>query len=112
MLQRLEEFLPGIREGIEFSFASSPLTIRDYYGTKEGAIYGFHRDAQNLISSQVTIGTKVRNLLLTGQNVNLHGICGVPLTAILTAEALTGRNTIIRKIRAAGGDGSSSCGMA
>lgn len=101
VLQRLEEFLPGIREGIEFSFASSPLTIRDYYGTKEGAIYGFHRDAQNLISSQITIGTKVRNLLLTGQNVNLHGICGVPLTAIEVAEAFVGNGTIIDKINQA-----------
>ena len=62
--------------------------------------------------SYLPVATKVKNLLLTGQNINLHGICGVPLTAILTAEALTGRNTIIRKIRAAGGDGSSSCGMA
>ena len=101
VLQRLESFLPGIRAGIEFSFASSPLTIRDYYGTKEGAIYGFHRDAQNLISSQVTIGTKVRNLLLTGQNVNLHGICGVPLTAIEVAEAFVGNGTIIDKINQA-----------
>ena len=48
--------------------------------------------------SQLPVATKVRNLLLTGQNINLHGICGVPLTAIETAEALAGRGVIVRKI--------------
>ena len=38
--------------------------------------------------------TKVRNLYLTGQNLILHGNCGVPLTALSTAEAVLGRNLI------------------
>ena len=40
----------------------------------------------------------IDNLLLTGQNNNLHGFCGVPLTAITTCEALLGTNYIINKI--------------
>ena len=51
-----------------------------------------------MLQSQMPIATKVRNLLLTGQNVNLHGICGVPLTAIETAEAIVGRGGILDKI--------------
>ena len=35
---------------------------------------------------------------MTGQNVNLHGFCGVPLTAINTVEAIVGLNQIIKKI--------------
>ncbi len=61
-------------------------------------MYGFSKDAQNIALSQVPIATKIGNLLLTGQNINLHGICGVPLTAINTAEALLGKNTLIRAI--------------
>ena len=98
ILDTLEDLYPGIREHIDFAFASSPLTIRDYYGTKEGSLYGFMRDCHNLVQSQVPIATKTRNLLLTGQNVNLHGICGVPLTAIEVAEALVGRGKILEKI--------------
>ena len=45
--------------------------------------------------------TKVSNLWMTGQNVNLHGFCGVPLTAIQTAEAIVGRNVIVNKINEA-----------
>lgn len=79
-------------------YSASPLTIRDYYHTKDGAIFGYRKDSENLMLSQLPVYTKVRNLLLTGQNINLHGICGVPLTAINTAEAILGLNTLINKI--------------
>lgn len=48
--------------------------------------------------SQLPVYTKVKNLLFTGQNINLHGICGVPLTAIITAEAILGTNFLVREI--------------
>ena len=51
--------------------------------------------------SQMSVATKVKNLFLTGQNVNIHGLCGVSLTAIETAEALVGHNTIVHKINEA-----------
>lgn len=98
VLDKLEQVCPHLREDIEFCFASTPLTIRDYYGTKEGALYGYNRDCQNIMLSQLPIATKVRNLLLTGQNINLHGICGVPLTAIETVECLVGKGHIVKKI--------------
>ena len=98
VLDRMEQLYPDFRDRIEFAFASSPLTIRDYYGNKEGSNYGFQKDSRNLILSQMSVTTKVKNLFLTGQNVNIHGLCGVSLTAIETAEALVGRNTIVRKI--------------
>ena len=89
---------PDFRNYSEFAFASSPLTIRDYYGNKEGSNYGFQKDSNNLMLSQMSVATKVRNLFLTGQNVNIHGLCGVLLTAIETVEALVGHNAIVRKI--------------
>lgn len=98
LLGIMERIYPGFHEKIEAVHTSSPLTIRDYYHVKEGSMYGFSKDAQNIALSQVPIATKIGNLLLTGQNINLHGICGVPLTAINTAEALLGKNTLIRAI--------------
>jgi all-trans-retinol 13,14-reductase len=98
IISRMEHFYPDFRNYIKDVFASSPLTIRDYYNAKDGTMFGFRKDCQNILLSQVPIYTKVGNLLLTGQNINLHGICGVPLTAINTAEAIVGENTIIDKI--------------
>ena len=98
LLDLVEKIYPEIRNSIEFSFASSPLTIRDYYGNKEGSNYGFQKDSNDLMLSQMSVFTKVKNLFLTGQNVNIHGFCGVSITAIETAEAIVGHNEIVRKI--------------
>lgn len=100
LLEQVEEIHPGFSEAIEAINTSSPLTIRDYYGVKDGSICGYAKNCQNIILSQVPVVTKIRNLLLTGQNINLHGFCGVPLTAINTCEAILGMNYIINKINA------------
>ena len=98
LLALVEELHPGFREAIEEVNASSPLTIRDFYGVKEGSICGFSKDCNNITLSQLPVVTKVSNLLLTGQNNNLHGFCGVPLTAINTCEVILGHNSIIDKL--------------
>ena len=98
LLALVEELHPGFGDAIESINASSPLTIRDFYGVKDGAICGFSKDCKNITLSQLPVVTKVSNLLLTGQNNNLHGFCGVPLTAINTCEAILGQNKIIEKL--------------
>lgn len=98
ILNKLEKIYPGFKEKIENVYAASPLTIRDFYNTKEGSLYGYRKDCENFFLSQLTTFTKVKNLFLTGQNVYLHGICGVPMTAICTADAIIGRNNILNQL--------------
>lgn len=98
IMRCLEKMHPGIGNAIDSIEGASPLTIRDFYGSKEGCISGFSKDCNNMAMSQVPVVTKVRNLFLTGQNNNLHGFCGVPLTAILTAEAILGQNYVIDRL--------------
>jgi all-trans-retinol 13,14-reductase len=98
LLAQVEEMHPRFSEAIEAVNTASPLTIRDYYGVKEGSICGFAKNCHHMALSQVPVVTKVRNLLLTGQNNNLHGFCGVPLTAVNTCEAILGTNYIINRI--------------
>ena len=101
VIDLMETIYPAFRRCIKSVFASSPLTIRDYYGNKEGSMYGFHRDCNNMLLSQLSVFTKVKNLLLTGQNINFHGMYGVSMTAIETAEAIVGQNGIVKKINEA-----------
>ena len=98
LLDCMEQVHPGVRNAIDRMETASPLTIRDYYGAKEGTMCGFSKDCRNIALSQLPVVTKVDNLLLTGQCNSLHGFCGVPLTAINTCEALLGRNHIINRI--------------
>ena len=98
LLAVAEKMHPGFADCIEAVNAASPLTIRDFYATKEGSLYGFSKDCNNIALSQLPVVTKVRNLYLTGQNNSLHGFCGVPLTAINTCEAILGVNTIVNQL--------------
>ena len=98
LLDRIEEIFPNFRDCIEAVNTGSPLTIRDYYGVKEGAMCGYLKDCNNMTLSRVPVVTKSKNLFLTGQNCGGHGFCGVPLTAVSTAEAIMGRNFVLNKI--------------
>lgn len=98
LISRMEELYPDFRSYIDKINSASPLTIRDYYAVKEGAMCGYSKDCNNIMLSQVPIVTKVKNLLLTGQNCNVHGFCGVPLTAINTSEVILGKNYVLNKI--------------
>jgi phytoene dehydrogenase-like protein len=98
LLAMMEEVFPGFADAIDRINTSSPLTIRDFYGVKEGSICGFAKNCHHIALSQVPVVTKISNLLLTGQNNNLHGFCGVPLTAINTCEAILGINHVVNKI--------------
>lgn len=98
VLAKLERVIPGFSDMVQEVYAASPLTVRDFYHTPRGAIFGYMKDCTNYLFSQMSVFTKVRNLFLTGQNINLHGICGVPLTAVNTAEAILGPNAVIRQI--------------
>lgn len=101
ILDRMEMIYPAFRDKCEYVFASSPLTIRDYYNEPEGALYGLFKDCEHIAESQVPVFTKVRNLFMAGQNCNVHGFCGVPLTAINTVEAIVGINRVTNKINEA-----------
>jgi all-trans-retinol 13,14-reductase len=98
ILCKLEEIYPNIRPCIKSVYSASPLTIRDYCKQKEGALYGMKKDCTNMALSHVSVRTKLENLLLTGQNISLHGILGVPLTAIVTCAELTGMEYLLNKI--------------
>ena len=98
LLAKMEEMYPGFQAIVEDINIASPLTIRDYYGTKHGAMFGYAKDWRNMALSWVPVATKIPNLLLTGQCINLHGFCGVPLTAISTCEAILGQNHLTNKL--------------
>jgi all-trans-retinol 13,14-reductase len=99
LLNLVEHKFPDIRSCIDEYFSSTPLTYRDYTGTIEGSMYGIKHNCNSPLHSVVLPNTKIKNLFLTGQNTNLHGILGVSLGAVLTCGSIIGLNNIIAKIR-------------
>jgi len=90
--------IPQLAGNIIASNISTPLTYRDYTGSPEGALYGILKDVQNSTATTISTRTKVPNLFLTGQNINLHGVLGVSITSVITAAELVGMAPILKKI--------------
>jgi len=98
IINKLEKVFPEIRSCIKSVFSASPLTIRDFYNQKEGAIYGVKKDCNNRMQSYIPIHTKLKNLLLAGQNINVHGMVGTSLTSVQTCGELLGQEYLLNRI--------------
>ena len=98
IIDKMEKIFPNIRACIKSVYSASPLTIRDFLNQKEGALYGIKKDCHNMALSHIPIRTKLKNLLLTGQNIYYHGIVGAPLTAVYTCAELLGLEYLFNKI--------------
>lgn len=101
ILSVLEKRFPGINNHIKATYTATPLTYRDYIGSETGSMYGFVKDVKQPLQNYLPSRTKIKNLLLTGQGVNMHGILGVTISAVMTCSELLGTNYLIEKIREA-----------
>ncbi len=98
-LNMIEKKFPDIRSKIKKYYTSTPLTYRDYTGTFEGSSYGILKDFNDPYKTLITPKTKISNLFFTGQNLNIHGILGVTIGAVMTCGELVGLENLIRKIK-------------
>ena len=99
LLDCVEEKFPGLRSRIKKYYTSTPLSYRDYIGNNDGSMYGIVKDFRNPLNSFISPRTKLPNLFLTGQNLNLHGILGAAMSGLVTCTAFLGNESIIKKIR-------------
>jgi phytoene dehydrogenase-like protein len=99
LLDCVEEKFPGLRSRIKKYYTSTPLSFRDYIGNNDGSIYGIVKDFRNPLNTFISPRTKLPNLFLTGQNLNLHGILGATMSGLVTCTAFLGNEDIINKIR-------------
>jgi all-trans-retinol 13,14-reductase len=102
LLEFVYRQLPEVRGNIMAQSAATPLTYRDYTATPKGALYGILKDVNKPAETTIATRTKIPNLLLTGQNVNLHGVLGVSITAIATCAELLGMEYLLGKINVKG----------
>ncbi len=98
ILKKLEEMFPDIRSKIKSVHSSSPLTLRDYLGDKEGSLYGVLKDCNSPARTLINPSTKIPNLYLTGQNLILHGIVGVTIGAFVTCFNFLDKEKLMKKV--------------
>ena len=101
LLDDVEKRFPGFRQCIKAMYFATPLTWRDYIGTDDGSLYGIVKDYQEPMRTFISPRTKVPNLYLTGQNLNLHGLLGVTVGAIVTCSDIFGAEYLLKKVNEA-----------
>jgi all-trans-retinol 13,14-reductase len=94
-----ELVFPGLTESIQSYYIATPLTVRDYIGSDDGSLYGIAKDYRNPLKTFISPRTKIPNLLLTGQNLNLHGVMGVAMSSVVTCSEIFGMEYLLNKIR-------------
>lgn len=99
VLARLDTVFPGISGKIKSVHSASPLTFRDYIGNGNGTMYGIVKDSTSPMKTRINTRTKIPNLHLTGQNVSLHGILGVTVSAFVTCFSFIDKEKLIQKVK-------------
>lgn len=99
LLDLVNERFPEIIANIQHRYSATPLTNRDYIGLEDGSMYGTQKDYNNPLQTVISPRTRIPNLFLTGQSLNLHGILGTSLSAVLTCSLLLNDDTLVDKIR-------------
>jgi all-trans-retinol 13,14-reductase len=97
-LNEVEKKFPGIRECIKSVHSSTPLSYRDYIGGQNGNLYGYVKDSNNPMKTFISAKTKLKNLYLTGQSINMHGVLGVTIGAVVTCSEILGKEYLVNKI--------------
>ncbi|MDI1356448.1 MAG: FAD-dependent oxidoreductase [bacterium] len=101
LIKILEQRMTNLKGNIESYYSSTPLTYRDYIGTRDGTLYGISKDIRDPLKTFISPKTKIPNLLLTGQNLNLHGVLGVTVSSVVTCSELLGSHYLVKKIKEA-----------
>ena len=97
-LEEIEKKFPGIKECIKSVHTSTPLSYRDYIGGDGGNMYGYVKDSNNPMKTLIPAKTKLDNLYLTGQSINMHGVLGVTIGAVSTCSEIIGKEYLVTKI--------------
>lgn len=92
------QYYPNLKECITKKYTASPLTYRDYTSTPEGCAYGMIKDCRNPLVTLMPAKTRIANLLLTGQSLNIHGCIGTTVSAAVTCSEILGMEYLSKKI--------------
>lgn len=98
LINSVSNYFPDLKGKIDRKYSATPLTFRDYTGVPEGSAYGIKKNYLEPHTTLISPKTKLPGLLLTGQNLNLHGVLGVTITSMLTCSEIIGKEYLAKKI--------------
>lgn len=97
-IKLVSQYIPELEEAVERAYTSTPLSYRNYTNTANGSAYGVRKDFNSPMLTILPAKTPIPNLLMTGQNLNLHGVLGVSMTSFFTCAEIVGMDTLIKDL--------------
>ena len=94
----VSQFYPNLKNDVENVYTASPLTYRDYTATPQGCAYGIVKDCRNPLVTLMPAKTRISNLLLTGQSLNIHGCLGTTVSSAVTCSEILGIEYLSKRI--------------
>ncbi|MEI6312207.1 MAG: FAD-dependent oxidoreductase [Bacteroidota bacterium] len=99
LLSKIKRLYPEIENQIIHIESSTPLSYRDYLHTMQGSMYGYVKNIKEPYNAYIPTVSKVSNVHFTGQDINLHGILGVTLSAFLTCMPFVEIDNVLNEVR-------------
>ena len=90
--------ISGFEDMYFAAYCSTPLTYRDFLNVPDGTGYGVEKDYNNTLFTFISPKMKIPNLLMTGQNTDLHGVYGASISALLTLKHTSEGKLIFEEI--------------
>lgn len=81
---------PELRRLIDYAELATPLSVRDFTGHPQGAIYGPECTPERLSSQEWSISTSVKRLYLTGTDLGVPGINSALMLGVMTSGKMLG----------------------
>lgn len=98
MIDFASKFFHDLKQSIQYVYTTTPLSYKEYNSTPQGSAYGIIKDFNNPMISHLSPRTKIKNLFLTGQNLNVHGCLGTTVSAAVTCSEILGTKYLAQKI--------------
>ena len=92
------QYYPELRDCIDVVHTATPLTYRDYTSSPDGSAYGLIKDCRNPIVSLIPSRTRIANLLLAGQSLNVHGCIGTTASSAVACSEILGEEYLAKRI--------------
>jgi len=90
LLDHLFEKLPQLRDRIDYSEVSTPLSMQWFCGYSRGELYGLDHDPVRMAQDWLQPRTRISGLWLTGQDIMSCGVSGAMMGGAASATALAG----------------------
>jgi all-trans-retinol 13,14-reductase len=96
LLEKLFKVLPHVKDKIEITELSTPLSTRHFSSNENGEIYGLEHSTKRFSLKQLRATTPYQNLYLTGQDIVCVGVGSALFSGIITSVVILNRNLLRR----------------